>query len=285
MIFNAMIFKECVVFYRLTPPALALSLVILVSACAGNSAQDLSQIEGTAEELYNRGLAEAAVGEVGRASILFDEVERQYPYSALATHAQLLSAWSLYEANNYGAAISALDRFVELNPAHPDVDYALYLKAQSYYEQIVDVERDAGMTERAKDAFEVLIARFPDSRYTRDARLKHDLTVSHLAGKHMAIGRFYLQRGHYDAAIRRFGIVIREYDRSSQTPEALYRMVEGYLALGLDSEAERSAAVLVYNYPDSEWAGRMQSLISDPTIDPDAVPDAGRLRNFFNSIF
>ena len=244
--------------------ALALGLV----ACSSDP--DLPPEESrSAEELYNAALEEVSTGSIDKAAPLFDEVERQHPYSRLATRSQLMSAWALYESNSYSAAIAALERFIELNPAHPDVDYALYLKAQSYYERIVDVERDAGMTVLAKESFEALLNRFPHSEYARDAKLKVDLTLSHLAGKEMAVGRFYLQRGHYDAALRRFAVVVRDYDRSNQTPEALYRMVEAYLALGLDSEAERSAAVLNHNYPDSVWTGRMFTLIEDPLANHD----------------
>jgi outer membrane protein assembly factor BamD len=175
-----------------------------------------------------------------------------------------MSAWALYQDNNFDAAIVALDRFIELNPAHENVDYAHYLKGMSYYEQIVDVERDAGMTELAKEAFEALLNRFPNSEYSRDGQLKIDLANSHLAGKEMSVGRFYMQRQHYDAALRRFENVIREYDTSNQVPEALFRMVESYLALGLDQEADRAGAVLKFNYPDSIWMARMTRLIGDP---------------------
>ena len=243
------------------------ALALGLAACA--SGQEVPPEDRSAEELYNQALEQVGAANHAAAAPLFDEVERQHPYSRLATQAQLMSAWSLYEANNYPAAIGALDRFIELNPAHPDVDYALYLKAQSYYEQIVDVERDAGMTVLAKESFEALLNRFPESRYARDARLKVDLTLSHLAGKQMSVGRFYLERGHYDAALRRFNRVVADYDRSNQAPEALYRMVEAYLALGLDGEAERSGAVLSHNFPDSVWTRRMLALVGDPLANHD----------------
>lgn len=240
----------------------------MLSGCAGTD-ESLYQEERSATELYNIAMDEVENGDIKKASPLFDEVERQHPYSALATKSQLMSAWALYQSNDYSAAINALDRFIELNPAHENVDYALYLKAQSYYEQIVDVERDAGMTYQAKDAFEALLNRFPESQYSRDARLKLDLTRSHLAGKEMAVGRFYLKRQHYDAALRRFAVILQDYDTTNQAPEALFRMVEAYLGLGLDEEAERSAAVLKYNYPDSIWTQRMLTLIDDPLSDPE----------------
>ena len=241
---------------------------MVFSACSSTDDQ-LVQVELPAEDLYMIAYNEATNGNITKASPLFDEVERQHPYSKWATKAQLMSAWALYESNTYTAAISALDRFIELNPAHEDIDYAYYLKAMSYYEQIVDVERDAGMTVLAMEAFEALLSRFPNSIYGRDAGLKLDLTKSHLAGKEMAVGRFYLTQGQYHAALRRFSVVVQDYDTSNQTPEALYRMVEAYLALGLDQEAERTGAVMNYNYPDSIWTTRMIRLIGDPEINHD----------------
>ncbi len=248
---------------RFALTAIVLSLGLL-SACA--SQDPLVQIERSPEDLYNIALNEATNGDVGQASELFDEVERQHPYSKWATQAQLMSAWSLYQSNDYEAAIGALQRFIDLNPAHEDVDYAFYLRAMSYYEQIVDVERDAGKTSKAKEAFEALISRFPQSTYSRDGQLKLDLTESHLAGKEMAVGRFYLKRQHYDAAIRRFNAVVVNYDTTNQVPEALYRMVEGYLALGILDEANRTGAVLKYNYPNSIWTERMLRLIDNPEV-------------------
>lgn len=243
-----------------------LGCLLILAGCASGQ-DDLEQVERPAEELYNEALDTVVNGDPHKAAPLFDEVERQHPYSMWATRSQLMAAWALYQSNDYGAAIAALNRFIELNPAHPDVDYAYYLRGQSYYEQIVDVERDASMTVEAKLAFEALLNRFPNSTYARDAQLKIDLTLSHLAGKEMAVGRFYLKAGHYDAALRRFAKVIDEYETSNQVPEALYRMVEGYLALGLDIEAERSAAVLQYNFPTSVWTERMAYLIENPSED------------------
>ncbi len=249
---------------RIKWAVLGATLVISLGACSQNN--DIIQVERSAEELYTIAYEEATSGNIGQASPLFDEVERQHPYSKWASQAQLMSAWALYQSNSYDAAVLALNRFISLNPAHPDIDYAYYLIAMSYYDQIVDVERDAGKTVDAKEAFEALINRFPDSKYTRDAQLKHDLTLSHLAGKEMAIGRFYLKDGHYDAALRRFANVVQNYERSNQTPEALYRMVESFLALGLDSEATRTGAVMVHNYENSVWTNRMNDLIGDPTL-------------------
>ena len=199
-----------------------------------------------------------------KAAPKFEEVERQHPYSALAVRSQIMAAWSFYEGNDYDRATAALNRFIELNPASEFVEYAFYLKALSYYEQIVDVERDATMTRLAMQAFEELVRRFPNSTYARDAQLKIDLTRSHLAGKEMAVGRYYLNNQFYSAALSRFHIVIETYDTTNQVPEALQRSAEAYLALGLTEEASRMQQVAVYNYPDSIWTKRLNELIADP---------------------
>ena len=175
-----------------------------------------------------------------------------------------MAAWSFYEANDYAQAEASLDRFIQLYPADSLTEYAYYLKALVYYEQIVDVERDADMTRNALFAFEDLLRRYPLSIYSRDAQLKAELTRSHLAGKEMAVGRFYLNEGFYAAALTRFAHVIRDYERTNQVPEALYRMTEGYLSLGLTEEADRVSAVANYNFPDSVWTARLNEVHENP---------------------
>ena len=150
-------------------------------------------------------------------------------------------------------AVNALDRFIKLNPGHANVDYAYYLKALSYYERIVDVGRDQKITQQALDIFTELAKRFPDSKYSRDARLKLDLTRNHLAGKEMSIGRYYLRGGRTMAAINRFKSVIVKFDTTDQVPEALHRLTEAYLAFGLNEDAQKTAAVLGHNFPGNEW--------------------------------
>ncbi|MEK9850512.1 MAG: outer membrane protein assembly factor BamD [Candidatus Puniceispirillum sp.] len=243
--------------------------ILMVTACfliAGCSStpEVQEQVELPVETLYNDALDTALAGSTKEAAPKFEEVERQHPYSEIAVKAQIMAAWSFYHANDYPRAESALDRFIELNPADPLVEYAYYLKALCFYEQIVDVERDAEMTKLAMNAFEELARRFPEGRYARDAQLKIDLTKSHLAGKEMAVGRFYLTRQYYTAAIRRFNVVITSYDTTNQVPEALYRLGEAYLALGLPEEADRLNKVAVYNYPDSIWSKRLASLRENP---------------------
>lgn len=210
-------------------------------------------MEKSAEELFDS--AQEAFNEKNyqQATNLFNEVERQHPYSQWATKAQLMSAYASYEDDRYHEAILSLDRFIELHPGHEEIDYAYYLKALSYYEQISDVARDQEMTKQAMEALDALILRFPESQYARDAKLKRDLTLDHLAGKEMEIGRYYLNRGQVNAAINRFRTVIKEYQTTTHTPEALHRLVESYMMLGLKAEATRVAAVLGHNYPGSKW--------------------------------
>ena len=246
---------------RLAPPVLLVASVILVG-CASPDIPE--QVERPANQLYDEALSLVLDGNAEKAAPQFEEVERQHPYSDLAVRAQIMAAWSFYQDNNYPRAIASLERFIELNPADDMVEYAYYLKALSYYEQIVDVERDAEMTLLALNAFDDLLLRYPDGIYSRDARLKADLARSHLAGKEMAVGRFYAERGYYAAALRRFERVVRDHQTSNQVPEALYRMVESYLALGLVDEADRVGSVAVYNYPDSFWTTELLALAEDP---------------------
>ena len=231
--------------------ALVATVTILVG-CSGNGG-DQDYVERPVEELYNEAQNLLEDGDPHQAGQAFEEVERQHPYSQWATRAQLMSAYAFYEANDYDEAIAAAERFVELHPGHEDVPYAYYLIGISYYERISDVGRDQKITERALEAFDELVRRFPDSRYARDGELKADLARDHLAGKEMSIGRYYLRRGQYVAAINRFRNVVERYQTTTHVPEALHRLTEAYLALGLEQEAQKNAAVLGYNFPSSEW--------------------------------
>lgn len=229
--------------------AVALSLLT-----AGCSSDDATKVEDQpVEVLYNNAAAAMDKEDFKQAMTLFEEVVRQHPYSEWATRAELMSSYSAYQIPSYDEAIVGLDRFIELHPGNKDIDYAMYLKAMCYYEQISDVARDQMMTEEAMKGFDALIRRYPDSRYSRDATLKRDLTLDHLAGKEMEIGRYYLNQGDVNAAINRFRTVIKDYQTTTHVPEALHRLVESYLTLGLRDEALKVAAVLGYNYPGSSW--------------------------------
>ena len=184
---------------------------------------------------------------------LFDRVERDHPYSAWATNAKLMAAYADYQRNRYPEAIGALDRFIQLHPAHRDIAYAYYLRALCHYEQIADSQRDQRTTELAIIALQDVVNRFPETAYARDARLKIDLGRDHLAGKEMNIGRFYQRQRLYAAAINRYRRVIEDYQTTNHVPEALHRLTESYLALGLTDEARRTASVLGYNFPGNPW--------------------------------
>lgn len=237
--------------------------LIIITGCSTTDDSEGQQVEKSVDVLYNNAKDALDQGDYFEATRLFEEVERQHPYSTWATRAQLMAAYASYRAQRYDEAILALDRFIELHPGNKDIDYAHYLRAISYYEQISDVRRDQQITRQALQAMESLIRRFPDSQYTRDARLKRDLTLDHLAGKEMEIGRYYLRRGNINAALNRFMNVIKDYQTTTHTAEALHRLVEGYMTLGLEKEATRVAAVLGYNYPGSRWYERSYNLLDD----------------------
>ncbi len=245
--------------------------VALLAGCGGGTEPERFA-EASPRELYAR--AERLLGDkrYERAAKAFEEVERQHPFAPEAVEAQLMAAYAYYQNADYDAAIAAARRFVELHPGHEDVPYALYLIGQSWYERIEIVERDQTASREALRAFRELIRRFPDSEYAKDARLKIDLVLDHLAGKEMDVGRFYQQRKEYLAAVNRFRRVIEDYQTTSHVPEALYRLVESYLALGLPEEARKAAAVLGHNYPDSRWYRRAYALVTGSELPPEDRP-------------
>lgn len=249
----------------------ALCAVALVAACA--SPEPEAYVERPVEDLYNEAADYLAAGDYFEAARAFDEVERQHPYSVWATRAQLMSAYAYYRQGRFDEAIFACERFLQLHPGSKDAAYAHYLAAVSFYDQIVDVGRDQAMTEAALTNLQQVVLRYPDTEYARDARLKIDLANEHLAGKEMEIGRFYLNRGQYTAAISRFRNVIETYETTSHTPEALHRLTESYLALGIKPEAQAAAAVLGYNFPGSDWYQDSYRLLADAGIAAPAAPD------------
>ena len=232
---------------------LALTIAGLGLAGCGGSDDNSTYVEQPVEQLYNRGLDDLSAQEYKSAAKNFEEVDRQHPYSVWATKAQIMAAFAYYESNKYDEAIIALDRFIQLHPGHRDLPYAYYLKALCFYEQISDVGRDQRVTQQALDALAEVVSRFPDSPYARDARLKVELCIDHLAGKEMSVGRYYQKNQQYIGAINRYRVVIERYQTTTHVPEALHRLVESYLSLGVKSEAKEAAAVLGYNFPGSEW--------------------------------
>ena len=243
------------------------ALTVVLAACGGTTKN--AYIEKPVDDLYNQAMDQMAEERYDQAANTFEQVESQHPYSIWATKSQLMEAYADYEAEDYDQAVIAADRYIQLHPGNEDVAYAYYLKAISYYVQIVDVGRDQKTTELARAALEDVIRRFPDSKYARDAELKLAFVRDHLAGKEMEIGRYYLDRGDYLAAMNRFKRVINKFQTTTHVPEALERLVECDLALGLVGEAKRNAAVLGYNYPGSEWYGDAYALLKGAE-EPDA---------------
>ncbi len=237
-------------------PVLALAAAVALAGCqTGNRDREnrLAYVERPVEQLYNEARDQLERRNWEPAVQLFEEVERQHPYSEWARRSMLMAAYGSYMQNRYEAAISNSQRFISLHPGNNAAAYAYYLIAISYFEQIVDVGRDQRMTELALAALNDVVQRFPDSEYARDARLKIDMTRDQLAGKEMEVGRFYLRQDEHLAAIGRFRRVIELYQTTSHTPEALHRLVEAYVSMGVTREATQVAAVLGYNYPGSEW--------------------------------
>jgi outer membrane protein assembly factor BamD len=243
--------------------ALAAIALPLAGCAAGGTKQkaDTSYVARDVNTLYNAAKAQLDRGNYKIAALIFDEVERQHPYSAWARRAQLMSAFSYYRAKDHTESIASAQRFLSIHPGNRDAPYARYLIALNYYEQIVDVTRDQRITQQALDSMGELIRLHPDSRYAADARLKIDLINDHLAGKEMEIGRFYERRGNWLAASIRFRTVTEKYETTTHTAEALMRLVECYLSLGLRDEAQKAAAVLGRNFPASKWYERAYALM------------------------
>ena len=237
------------------------------------------------ELLYNAGAERLDRRQWGQAVDYFQEVERQHPYSAWARRAILMQAFAHYEGNNYEEAIADADRFLQLYPGNPSAAYARYLKAICDFEQIADVGRDQAMTALALDALKDVVQRYPTTEYAADARLKIDMVNDQLAGKEMTVGRYYLNQGDTLAAIGRFRTVIDRYQTTSHAPEALYRLVEAYLTIGLVEEAKRNGSVLGYNYPGDPWYADAYKLLTAKGYRPAVEPKAGSKRGLMHIPF
>jgi outer membrane protein assembly factor BamD len=225
------------------------------------------------EAIYQRAELELEDRDPDDAARYFGEVERLYPYSTWAKRALIMQAFAYHRDRDYDASRATAQRYLDLYPTDEDAAYAQYLLALSYYDQIDDVGRDQGLTFQALQALRDVIETYPDSEYTTSAILKFDLAFDHLAGKEMEIGRYYLRRGHYAAAINRFRIVVEEFQTTSHTPEALYRLVECYLSLGLDEEAQTAGAILGYNFQATDWYENSYALLTGQGLEPRALGD------------
>jgi outer membrane protein assembly factor BamD len=270
----------------LRAPVLALALAVsaLLAGCASEDEDVLQGRDQSVHGLYQAAMNQMKDENYGTAAKLFDEVERQHPYSVWATRAQLMAAYADYQGLRYDDAIDALTRFIELHPGNPHVDYAYYMRALCYYEQIADIRRDQRASQQAYEGFNDVVRRFPDTPYAHDALYKLDLTRDHLAAKEMDIGRWYEGQGNYIAAINRFKTVVDRFQTTSHVPEALERLVESYLELGLRSEAQKSAAVLGYNYPNSDWYRQAYGLMT-PGAEVAHPEEKGLITRVWDSLF
>ena len=249
-------------------PRLGAGLLLLgLAACGGGNKQE-AYIEKPVDDLYNQAMDQMISEDYAKAAGTFGQVESQHPYSVWATKSQLMAIYASYANGKYDDAILAADRFIQLHPGSKDIAYAYYVKAICYYIQITDVGRDQKITELAVKALDDVVRRFPDSKYARDAKLKLDFTHDHLAGKEMEIGRYYLKSGEYLSAMNRFRRVIDNYQTTTHVPEALERLVECDVALGLNKEAQENAAVLGYNYHGSHWYEDAYALVAQGNSAP-----------------
>lgn len=250
--------------------ATALTLLIGLSACSTLSSkqkQKLAYVERPAEVIYLEGVDRMDIRDWDRAKLYFQEVERQHPFSKWSRRAMLMQAYANYRSADYEEAISTAQRFISLHPGNESTPYAYYLIAMSYFDQIYDVGRDQATTVQAEAALQQVVRRYPDSDYARDAALKLELTHDHLAGKEMSIGRYYQKQNLQLAAIGRFNTVVKDYETTSQVEEALHRLVESYVTIGIIDQAKLVGSVLGYNHPDSEWYEDSYNLLIDYGVD------------------
>jgi outer membrane protein assembly factor BamD len=256
---------------------LCLAMALGLSACgrnAGNDVRDSEALESlTPEQIFVQGESLLEQGREDDAAFNFSEIERLYPYSEWAKRGLIMAAFSFHRDGDYENARGAAQRYLDFYPAEEDAAYAQYLLALSYYDQIDDIGRDQGLTFQALQALRAVIEVYPDSPYAADAIVKFDLAFDHLAAKEMEIGRYYLARGNYTAATNRFRVVVEDFQTTRHTPEALHRLVECYLALGLDAEAQTAGAILGTNYQASEWYRDSYALLTGRGLQPQAVGD------------
>ncbi len=262
--------------------AAAVSALALTACAGGKNRPKLAYEERPVEALYNTGYARLQSHRWADAVDYFQEVERQHPYSEWSRRSILMQIYALYEAGNYDEAIAASDRFIALFPGNPSAPYAFYMKALCNFEQITDVGRDQAFAQKALDGLRDVTRRYPGTSYATDATVKIDMVNDQLAGKEMAIGRYYQRAGQPLAAINRYKAVIDNpaFQRTSHTPEALYRLVEVNLILGLKDEATRNGAVLGFNYPGSPWYAEAYALLTQEGRQPGVEPTTPHHENW-----
>ncbi len=246
----------------------------LLAGCGGFDSRAEGALDAyTAQEIFERGEFELERGDADDAAFYFGEIERLYPYSEWAKRALIMQAFSYHRDQDYPNSRAAAQRYIDFYPVDEDAAYAQYLLALSYYDQIDEVGRDQGLTFQALQALRVVIERYPESEYARSAVLKFDLAFDHLAAKEMEIGRYYLKRDHFAASVNRFRIVVEDFQTTSHTAEALHRLVEAYLSLGLVEEAQTAGAILGYNYQSTEWYEDSYALLTGQGLEPRSIGD------------
>jgi outer membrane protein assembly factor BamD len=253
-----------------------LALALLVTPVAGCSSlmglfgdKDVMASDEPADKIYNEGLYLLNKKRDYRdAAKKFEEVDRQHPYSEWARKALIMSAYAFYEAQEYDDAANAAKRYVTLHPGSPDAAYAQYLIGVSYYDQIPDVTRDQGRTEKAVAALDEVVRKYPNTEYAVSAKKRIDVARDQLAGKEMQIGRYYMERHNFTGAINRFKVVVTQYQTTRHVEEALMRLTEAYMALGIVPEAQTAAAVLGHNFPDSRWYKDAYNLVKSGGVEP-----------------
>ncbi|MEQ9693712.1 outer membrane protein assembly factor BamD [Shimia sp. SDUM112013] len=256
----------------------AVVLVALLGGCASSTADkarrgDIAMEQFTAKQIFERGEYELSRNKGEDAAYYFGEIERLYPYSEWAQRALIMQAYAFHSDEMYPESRAAAQRYIDFYPADDDAAYAQYLLALSYYDQIDEVGRDQGLTFQALQSLRGVIENYPDSEYANAAMLKFDLAFDHLAGKEMEVGRYYLRRDHYAAAISRFRVVVEDFQTTTHTPEALHRLVEAYLSLGLTAEAQTAGAILGYNYQSTEWYEDSYKLLTGRGLELEAASD------------
>jgi outer membrane protein assembly factor BamD len=271
----------------------AIGGVLLMAILAGCGSRDAGRMTNslfnpqeipletyTAEQIFERAEFEISRNDMTEAASFFGEIERLYPYSDWARRALIMQAYAYHEDKDYPSSRAAAQRFIDFYPDDEDAAYAQYLLALSFYDQIDEVGRDQGLTFEALQALRDVIERYPDSDYARSATLKFDLAFDHLAGKEMEVGRYYLRRDHFVAAINRFRTVVEDFQTTSHTPEALHRLVEAYLSLGLTDEAQTAGAILGHNYRSTDWYEDSYKMLTGQGLTLEAAGD-GWLRQVY----
>jgi outer membrane protein assembly factor BamD len=263
---------------RLTSlPLLIVAGALALGACQSSGRKtELAYVERPVEQLYNQAASQLDARKYPNAILLFEEVERQHPYSEWARKSMVMSAYASYKTRDYTTAIAAAERYLALHPGGSEAEYAYYLIALCHFDQIVDVGRDQAITERARTALNDIIRRFPESEYAKDARVKLDMVNDQLAGKEMTVGRWYLRSNQTLSAVNRFRNVVENFQTTNHTPEALHRLVESYLTLGLKDQALAAGATLGHNYPDSDWYRMSYRLLTNEGVDLDAISASER---------